>query len=148
MKPRHVLPVVLALLSCGSRDAEPGATFGPEVVLTVTARETVPVTEDEVARAAELLRFATFEGTEAHYRRLALSRIVLPRAAVRAAFPERRAEALLEAQRIGAQLVDGEAHPAETVTLGDLDTFGPLLVVCASMQDHRRLEALFAVWEY
>jgi hypothetical protein len=109
-------------------DSTPKSGEDPEIALRVNAGTPVPVTHAEIARVAELLKFATFEGTQEHHERTALREVVLPRAAIRSANAAAFEEAMQLARRLQDQLVDGQAHPDEAPKRGDLDLFGPLVV--------------------
>ena len=122
--------MLLALCACTPNGpVEP--QYGPDVVLTVTSvtsETTVTITEAEVEHAAKKVEFA-YEGASAmHYKRLALREIVLPRAAIRAGNENARTEALKRAREVEGQLVDGVSHADETVSFGDVDSFGPLII--------------------
>lgn len=131
--------VGIALLSLVAfackQEASTGPTHAPGVVLTVTNKGTVSVLRKDVERAASLVKFATFEGTDSHYQRLGLREIVLPRAAIHAAHPIERDAAFAEAMKISQELKTGESHPSESVSQGDLDRFGPLVVGTAIQLD-------------
>lgn len=119
------LAALLVLCSCDPNQPAPAP---PGVVMTVTAKTTVEITEAEITLAAKAVEFASQGASDMHYKRLALREIVLPRAAIRAANAEARAEALTRAEQLEPELVDGVSHANEIYSLGDVDNLGPLII--------------------
>ena len=122
------LLLLLGISSCSESATSSGTKQNSEVALRVNAGTPVEVTHAEIQRAAELLKFDSFNGTQEHYERIALREIVLPRAAIRSANAQAWNEAMRLAKQLQPYLVDGQAHPDEAPKRGDLDLFGPLII--------------------
>jgi hypothetical protein len=106
------LPPASALALVGIACGHPAAPAAPAVPTeaaehpagTVLAVDGVPIGAEEVRAAAAWIARVEPQYTDEHCERLALSNLVLPRAALRAQRPEARAEALQRAREIRAAL--------------------------------------------
>lgn len=131
---RTILLAAPCLLCCGcpgDPPAPPAKTYPAGTVLVVREASEVCIAMEEIDVAASRVRHHTFEGSQSHYRRVALDEIVLPRAAIAAARPGQRAIALEEARRLRESLVAGREHADEVRRVGNLDTLGPTILGAA-----------------
>ena len=127
----------LVLASCRPDAAVAPAHVWPRDV--VAAVDEVPITRAELERAAGWAGWFTMpDAVERQRQRVALTSMLIPRAALVARDPAAAERALEEARAMRATLRTDHpgpqppsAGPVEQVQLGDLDTFGPFVLGAA-----------------
>lgn len=112
-RPSALALLLAPLAACGEGAAEVGPPAPEWPAGTVLAVDGHPITDDEVDLEAETFRLIEPHTTDDHLRRLALARVVIPRAVAREIGREQRAPARAHAATQVELLRSGQGAPEE-----------------------------------